>query len=443
MGTGDEAAKRAWSGVVRFVLGPWPFFPWVMFTIGFIFWFLQNMQVSLLGQYDSCRFVCIEIPTQFAPAISGQYGDEGLRPFDPILVFGNALITSLAIALILWGFSRILPKDAEGCPSRGLYVLAILVAAIVGGLLRIFVLSPVLDSSPEILAEGIVPNTARMLLSITVVQSISGMLTLRYARQTAVATAALATVVQQQRLVVESDERARRHVAEFLHDRVQADLLVVAMELRAIAADADPAVAERLRRTIPELERIRSSEVRSASRRLSPALDSVGLDTALEELADSWDPAMHVRVTFGSGARERTLHGQAPRELLVAIYRVTEQAVLNSAAHGRASRVDVVLNVPEPGSLQLTVTDDGRGLPSGPLSQGAGSAIMNAWCAVARGSWRWVPTSRGTRLEAVFPVQAQTQPTRADARGSTGTPKTHVSTPMTDVRPVTTAVGED
>ena len=402
MEVGEDGARRAISGVVRFVLGPWPFFPWVMFTIGFIFWFLQNIQVSLLGQYDSCRFVCVELPSQLAPAISGQYGETGLRPIDPILVFGNALVTSLAIALILWGFGRILPKDAEGCPARGPYLLAILVAAVVGGLLRIFVLSPVLDASPAILIEGIVPNTARMLLSITLVQSISGMLTLRYARQTAVATAALDTVVKQQRLVVEADERARRGVAEFLHDRVQADLLVVAMELRAVAADARPSVSERLERSIAEIERIRSTEVRSASRRLSPALGSVGLDTALQELADSWDPALRVRVSFDSTARALLVQGSAPRDLLVAVYRVTEQAILNAAAHGHASRVDVSLAMPAAPVLLLAVTDDGRGLPQGAVLRGAGSAIMDAWCSVARGSWSWVPTSRGVRLEATF-----------------------------------------
>lgn len=404
MGEGEESARRAVSGVVRFVLGPWPFFPWVMFTIGFVFWFLQNMQVSLLGQFDSCRFVCLEVPTQFAPALSGQFGDEGLRPFDPILVVGNAFVTSLAIALILWGFSRVLPKDAEGCPSRGLYLLALLVASVVGGLLRILVLSPVLDSSPQIIFEGVIPNTARMFLSITLVQSISGMLTLRYARQTAVATAALDTVVKQQRLVVEADERARRGVAEFLHDRVQADLLVVAMELRTVSIDADPAISERLDHAIGEIERIRSSEVRSAGRRLSPAFGSVGLDTALQDLADSWDSALRVRVSLDPASRDLLLQGNAPRDLLVAVYRVVEQAILNAAAHGRASRVDVGLTMSEPGTLLLTVSDDGRGLPSGPIVRGAGSAIIDAWCAVAQGSWRWVPSRRGARLEAAFAV---------------------------------------
>ena len=64
MGEGEASARRAVSGVVRFVLGPWPFFPWVMFAIGFAFWLFQNMQVSLFGQYDSCRFICVELPPQ-------------------------------------------------------------------------------------------------------------------------------------------------------------------------------------------------------------------------------------------------------------------------------------------------------------------------------------------------------------------------------------------
>lgn len=404
MGADADGARRVISGVVRLVLGPWPFFPWVMFAIGFFFWLFQNMQVSLFGQYDSCRFVCVPLPSQFAPGISGQYGDSALRPFDPILVFGNALVTSLAIALILWGFSRVAPKNAEGCPSRGLYLLGLLTASVVGGILRIYVLSPVLNSSPEILLQGILPNAARMFVSITVVQSISGVLTLRYARQTAVATAALDTVIQQQRLVVEADERARRNVAEFLHDRVQADLLVVAMELRGVSHDADPQLSARLEHAISDLERIRSTEVRSASRRLSPAFGSVGLDTALQDLADSWDSALRVRVTLDPASRDVLLHGHAPRDLLVAVYRVAEQATLNAAAHGRASRVDVALTMPEQGTILLTVTDDGRGLPSGLIVRGAGSAIMDAWCAVVHGSWRWVPGARGARLEATFSV---------------------------------------
>ena len=169
------------------------------------------------------------------------------------------------------------------------------------------------------------------------------------------------------------------------------------------------------------------------------------------ESLGSWDPAMRVRVSFDSAARERTLHGSDSRDLLVAIYRVTEQAILNAAAHGSASRVDVSLTMPAPVTLMLSVSDDGRGLPPPPISRGAGTAIMDAWCAVAQGSWRWVSTSRGVRLEAAFAVQAPDHPGRPESGGrSSGPrsgrpsePKTHVSPPPTGVRPLATPVGED
>ena len=402
-----EGAKSVWRNAVRFVLGPWPFFPVVVATITFCFLLLQNLQVSIMGRYDSCRYVCIELPERFTPAISAQFGEEGLDPFDPILVFGNALITSVVIGLTLWLFSRVLRSDADGSPSRGPYLLAIVTASVVGGVCRILVLSPVLESTPSLVISGLMPNTLRTFLSITIVQSISGLLTARYVRQAAVATTALETVVQQQQLVVGADERARRNVAEFLHDRVQADLLVVAMQLRAAATDADPVTSERLEHAIAELERIRSNEVRSASRRLSPAFGSVGLDTALEELAESWDSVMRVSVSFDARARALLLGASAPRDLRTAVYRVTEQALLNCASHGQAGRVEAAITMPSSKALMIRVSDNGRGLPQS-LERGSGSAIMDAWCAVVDGRWQWLDSGHGVVVEAVFPVAAET-----------------------------------
>jgi signal transduction histidine kinase len=277
-----------------------------------------------------------------------------------------------------------------------------LLAAVAGGLARVYILSPLFLSTPSLSAVGIVPTTIRAFIAITFAQSLAGALTLRYARQAAVATAALQQVQIQQQMVVEADERARRGVAEFLHDRVQADLLVVAFELRACLDGADPSTQKRLEKAIAEIERIRSSEVRSASRRLSPAFGSVGLDTAVQELADSWGSVLRVGLTFDHGSRTLLMGGGVSRDLLTAIYRVVEQALLNAASHGHASRVDVELSMAADGSLTVVVEDDGRGLPRGEIVRGSGTAIMDAWCAVAGGSWRWVPASRGVRLEAAF-----------------------------------------
>lgn len=393
---------RFGRGVLRAVLGPWPFFPWVVFGAVFLLILLQNVQVSLLGTLSRCRYSCVDLPEQFTPAIIGEYGESAVSPVDIVAVVGNAAAAAGISAIVLAIANRYLRKDEFGSPTRAPYLAAMLIAAFAGGLTRVYVLSPIFLSTPELSAAGIVPTTIRAFIAITFVQSLAGSLTLRYARQAALATTALETVKAQQLLVVEADERARRGVAEFLHDRVQADLLVVAFELRSGVEGADPATRERLEKAISEIERIRSTEVRSASRRLSPAFGSVGLDTALQDLADSWMPVLRVDVGFDAASRALLMGGTPPRDLLIAIYRVVEQALLNAASHGHAARVDVSLSKSSGGSLVVRVSDDGRGLPRGEIVRGSGTAIMDAWCAVAHGSWSWVPAERGVRLEAVF-----------------------------------------
>ena len=385
----DSGWWRFGRGVVRAVLGPWPFFPWVVFGAVFLLILLQNVQVSLLGTLSRCRYSCVNLPDQFTPSIIGEYGESAVNPVDIVAVVGNAVAAAAASAIVLAIASRYLRKDEFGSPSRAPYIGAMLIAALAGGLARVYVLSPIFLSTPSLSAVGIVPTTIRAFIAITFVQSLAGALTLRYARQAAVATAALETVKVQQQLVLEADERARRGVAEFLHDRVQADLLVVAFELRSCVEGADPPTRERLGKAISEIERIRSTEVRSASRRLSPAFGSVGLDTALADLAESWEPVMTVRVTFDEKARSLLMGGGASRDLLTAIYRVVEQALLNAASHGHASRVDVALAMSASGSLSLTISDDGRGLPRGEVVRGSGTAIMDAWCAVVDAEWNW------------------------------------------------------
>lgn len=391
----DSGWGRFGRGVVRAVLGPWPFFPWVVFGAVFLLVLLQNVQVSLLGTLSRCRYSCVDLPEQFTPSIIGEYGTDAVNPIDLVAVVGNAVAAAAASAIVLAVASRYLRKDQLGSPARAPYIGAMLIAALAGGLARVYILSPIFLSTPALSAVGIVPTTIRAFIAITFAQSLAGALTVRYARQAAVATAALETVKVQQQLVVEADERARRGVAEFLHDRVQADLLVVAFELRGSVEGADPPTRERLEKAISEIERIRSTEVRSASRRLSPAFGSVGLDTALADLAESWEPVMSVRVTFDEKARSLLMGGGASRDLLTAIYRVVEQALLNAASHGHASRVDVALAMSASGSLALTISDDGRGLPRAEVVRGSGTAIMDAWCAVAGGEWSWQVSSAG------------------------------------------------
>ena len=86
---------------------------------------------------------------------------------------------------------------------------------------------------------------------------------------------------------------------------------------------------------------------------------------------------------------------------------MAEQALLNAASHGHASRVDIALAIPTSEGLSLTVSDDGRGLPRGEVVRGSGTAIMDAWCAVAGGEWNWRPSpAGGVKVVATFAAAA-------------------------------------
>lgn len=408
--TGASRISSATQAFLRFFIGPWPIFPWIVFGALLALIVLQNLQVALLGTVGQCRLSCVSLPATLIPLLDRDQGGVFVNDVDLVMVLGNATATAMVSALVLVVGRRLVSLNALGIPSRRAYLCILLVAAVLGGVTRVLVLSPALAATPSLSIATALPTSLRTFLSITIVQSLCGMLIARYQRQVTTATEAMELVRAQQRMVVEADERAKRQVAELLHDRVQADLLVVAMEVRtAIEEQADHARRERLERVVADLERIRTREVRSASRRLSPAFGTVGLDTALEELAESWAPVLRVRIAFDEASRSLLMSPVSPRRLVTAIYRVTEQALLNAVSHGEAARVEVVVTMSSPRELELSITDDGKGVVTGDITRGSGAAIMDAWCATVNGTWNLQPGSRiGAVVQARFELASNT-----------------------------------
>ena len=105
--------------------------------------------------------------------------------------------------------------------------------------------------------------------------------------------------------MLESEERVREQVASFLHDRVQTDLVTIALRIRATIGQSPDVMASELTSVISELERVRSKEVRMASRQLSPNLATVTLDAALRDLAESYRPAREVSIDVHSSVSHR------------------------------------------------------------------------------------------------------------------------------------------
>jgi len=228
--------------------------------------------------------------------------------------------------------------------------------------------------------------------------AVTGAVVQRLRRETEVAQAALAESRRQQAILLESEERSRRQVAQLLHDRVQAGIIAASLELRLVGSSGDDS---RVQAVVDRLERLRDIDLRQAARALSPDLVNVDLRSALADLASGYEPTMTTRVDITPGVlRDR----RVPETTLLAIYRIVEQGLLNAAGHGHALSVRVSVTMSD-STIQVVVADDGRGLPASGLHPGLGTAVIEAWCQVAGGTWSLEPgRSGGAVLRATLPL---------------------------------------
>jgi signal transduction histidine kinase len=154
--------------------------------------------------------------------------------------------------------------------------------------------------------------------------------------------------------IVEAADKERRRVERNLHDGAQQQMLGVAMSLRVIEtrmSGVDPSTRAMVTAAATELEgAIR--ELRELARGLHPTLlADVGLDGALESLAERSPIPVRLNVALGNGIAETTG---------VAAYYVVAEALTNAARHSKAERVEVRVDRVSD-QLRIEVTDNGVG----------------------------------------------------------------------------------
>ena len=297
---------------------------------------------------------------------------------------------SLALAVVIvaaeWVIWRLTTLRA-GTQPMWAYILMILTGAAAAATFR--AVSQSLDGLPAPVPAPVATflHYLTLLLALHIAIGIIGS---RVSESSQRAEDALVKLNEQERRFVASEERARRIAAEFLHDRVQADLLVIAMELRRVGEDAPEDLARRIASITEAVETVRHSDVRDTSRSLSPLVQATGLASALTALADRWAPAMRVSLNVAPsvGALEEGSLNDPDRAL--GIYRIIEQALLNAAAHGHATQTQVsVTEQQRAGStwIRIHVTDDGVGFDPAAAETGGGFATSQVWARLLDGEW--------------------------------------------------------
>lgn len=217
-----------------------------------------------------------------------------------------------------------------------------------------------------------------------------GVSSLRLAEQVSAAQAAKASLEIQRGKLISAQEDVRRQIADFLHDRLQSDLVLLGMQMQKSVeklGDQERSIAQAY---IDEIERIRQFDVRNVSRQLVPELDGPSLRPALDDLISRYRKAINISLQLSE-------HGSLKLSEKLAAYRIVEQALLNAAKHGSASEVQVEIRELD-SEIQITVRNDGRPLESG-LVPGAGFAIIDEWVSQFGGDWSLGSVADRTELK--------------------------------------------
>ena len=195
------------------------------------------------------------------------------------------------------------------------------------------------------------------------------------------------------------DEDIRRQTSRFLHDHVQSDLMVVGMKLKSISGKSSTEVNEVIELAIAQLENSRGKDLRSLIQTLSPNFETAGLKGSLDALIRQYESGTSISVQIDSETEK------LDSQYLLGIYRIIEQALLNSFVHGPAKNVMVSVSTSSAGTTEISVEDDGPGADLTTVQSGIGSAIIDSWVGILEGK-KTVDTvpGHGYRLVINFPA---------------------------------------
>jgi PAS domain S-box-containing protein len=161
------------------------------------------------------------------------------------------------------------------------------------------------------------------------------------------------------RRLVTAQEEERRRISHELHDQMGQQLAALMMGLKTLNADSYGRQSSLTTlRQLQELTDQLSREVHTLAWGLRPpALDDLGLHTALYNYVEEWAERSRVAVDFHSAGFEG---GRLPFSHETAVYRIAQEALTNVFKHSGADRVSFILERRADHVLAV-VEDNGRG----------------------------------------------------------------------------------
>ncbi len=195
-------------------------------------------------------------------------------------------------------------------------------------------------------------------------------------------------------------EMERKIIANEIHDGLLSDLAAVKFSLEAKISTMEKAgnhpssdfrhLLGILQRTMKEARRIMNS--------LRPSiLDEVGLIAAMNFLCREFEELhSHIHLECRLEAKE----DEIPEKIKVAIFRVAQEAMANSARHGRGTSAKMSL-VRSMNGIEFISQDNGQGFNLEEIKKGVGLESMRERVEISGGTFRIESAiGRGTKIQA-------------------------------------------
>jgi signal transduction histidine kinase len=200
-------------------------------------------------------------------------------------------------------------------------------------------------------------------------------------------------------------EREKASLARELHDQLGGILTPAKMDLAWLQARLgdDPQYGTRLARLSAMIDQGIDLKRRIIENLRPSLLDHLGFAAAVQWYLDEACGAAGIACKVTVSQLERL-----PSDLEIALYRVVQESVTNVIRHAQAKNVELGIER-TPAGLQVTVTDDGVGIPdlgsARKLSYGLAGMTqrmraINGTLEISSGA------GKGTRVEAFLPIAA-------------------------------------
>ena len=207
--------------------------------------------------------------------------------------------------------------------------------------------------------------------------------------------------------LITAQETERSRIARDLHDDINQQLASLSIALSSVKRRLQDGEAEGVAEEVSRLQQ-RIVDVTHVTRQLSHelhpgVLEHAGLVAALRGHCAEFGAQHGIDVTFTAAAG---ING-VPAETALCLYRVTQEALRNVAAHAVAGTARVALT-PAGKSLELSILDDGQGfdLAAARRRGGVGLVSLDERVRLVGGSLRIeTQPQRGTEVLVSVPLQ--------------------------------------